>query len=119
MLSGDSALEREVRSFLPEVQVAVVKTGLEYETARLLHPTIARARIHEAARLGLADCLKSVPFRIPAPCVVEAEFQKVATATLACSIPTIIRVDDVTVRFETQDVITAQKLLRVLLKLSD
>lgn len=117
MLSGDTALEREITGLLPAAKIAVVKTGLEYETAMLLHPEVARARIREAARLGVAAVATVSPFRIPAPCIVEAEFQKVEAATLASSIPTVERVADATVRYETTDMVTAQKLLRVLLKL--
>jgi D-amino peptidase len=117
MVSGDRALEREVARFLPGARIAVVKTGLEYETAVLLHPEVARARIREAARAGVAEVSGGTVYRIAAPCRVEVEFQKVEVATLACSIPTVERVADATVRFETADMVAAQKLLRVLLKL--
>lgn len=117
MLSGDTALAREVAGFLPKAQMALVKTGLEYETAVLLHPEIARARIQEAARRGVAEAAASTAYRVPSPCMIEAEFQKVEVATLAASIPTVERIADATVRFETPDMVTAQKLLRVLLKL--
>jgi D-amino peptidase len=117
MVSGDSALEREVTRFLPGVQIAVVKTGLEYETAVLLHPELARARIREAARLGCAERSHGRPYCIAAPCTVETEFQKVEVATLASAIPTVERIADDTVRFKTADMASAQRLLRVLLKL--
>lgn len=117
MVSGDTATEREVRRFLPKAHFAVVKTGLEYETARLVHPDTARARIREAARLGISDVAESEPYCFPPRSTVEVDFQKVEAATLACSIPGIERVDDATVRFETPDAAAALKLLRVLLKL--
>jgi D-amino peptidase len=119
MLSGDTALEREAKRFLPDAEVAVVKTGLEYETARMLHPEVSRARIREAARRGVTERSGNSPYRVSAPCVIEAEYQKVGVATLACSIPTVERVDAVTVRYEAGDMVTAFKLLRVLLKLGE
>lgn len=119
MLSGDTALEREVKRFLPNVHIAVVKTGLEYETSRMLHPTVARKRIREAARAGIAALPDSAPYHMKMPCTVEAEFQKVPVATLACSIPTVERVNDMTVRFESPSAAAAFKLLRVLLKVSE
>jgi D-amino peptidase len=117
MISGDSALEREVKTFLPGVPTVVVKTSLEYETTVLLHPTVARQRIVEAARLGLERASAIAPYRIKTPCLVEAEFQNVEAATLASSVPTVSRVDDSTVRFEAEDMATAMRVLKVFLKL--
>jgi D-amino peptidase len=117
MVSGDSALEREVKGFLPTVQTAVVKTGLEYQTAKLMHPEKARTRIRDAARLALKEVAALAPYRVDTPCLVEAEFQSSETATLASSVPTVERTGAMSVRFETADAAVALKILKVLLKL--
>ena len=117
LFSGDSALEREVKAFLPAARTIVVKTGLEYETAVLLHPQRARQRIREAARAAVQGAAEVEPYRVHTPCVVEAEFQRVGVATLASSVPTVCRTGDLTVRFETTGVPEAARLLKVLLKL--
>ncbi len=117
LFSGDRALEREVQAFLPTARTAVVKDGLEHETAVLLHPDTARQRIREAARLALERGVDVPPYRVAGPCVVEAEFQRAGVATLAACIPTVDRAGDFTVRFEAPGVPEAARILKVLLKL--
>jgi D-amino peptidase len=117
MVSGDSALERDVKAFMPGVLTAVVKTSLEYETTVLLHPSLARQRIMDAACLGLERAPATAPYRVETPCLVEAEFQNLQAATLASSVPTVSRLDDSTVSFEAADMATVMRVLKVFLKL--
>jgi D-amino peptidase len=117
LISGDSSLDREIKGFLPAVQIVVVKTSLEYETAILVHPSITRDRIRQAARLALEGTSNVTPYCVETPCVIEAEFQETATATLASSVPTVARVGAATVRFEAPDAAVALKILKVFLRL--
>lgn len=65
--SGDQTITAEIREKIPECEVAVVKTALSPFFARSVHPEVARQRIYEGVRRGIARRKEIAPFVIPGP----------------------------------------------------
>jgi D-amino peptidase len=117
LISGDHALERETVSVLPTVRFVVVKTGLQRETAALIHPSVTQQEIREAARASLGSLPGAEPFRVGPPCEVEVEFQRPESASIASSVPGVSRVGGCDVHFDCADAPAALRILKVLLRL--
>lgn len=65
--SGDQTITGEIREKIPACEVAVVKEALSPFFARTVHPTVARKRIYEGVRRGIARRKEIPPFVIPGP----------------------------------------------------
>lgn len=117
LISGDRALQRETVSVLPAARYVVVKTGLQRETAVLVHPSVAQREIREAARASLESLPGAEPFHVGPPCEVEVEFQRPESASIASSVPGVTRIDGCGVRFDCADAAAALRMLKVLLRL--
>ena len=66
-VSGDKAVEKEVHSLVPEVEVAVVKEAFAPDIAIEHIPSNARKMIYEACKRGLERRKEIPPYRIPGP----------------------------------------------------
>ena len=65
--SGDQTITAEIREKVPACEVAVVKEALSPFFARTVHPTVARQRIYDGVRRGIANRKNIKPFVIPGP----------------------------------------------------
>lgn len=66
-VSGDKAVEQEVHSLVPEVEVAVVKEAFAPDIAIEHIPENARRMIYEACKRGLERVKEIPPYRVPGP----------------------------------------------------
>ena len=67
MISGDTAVCREVQKLLGDIEVAPVKTGYDCYHADCLHPVVARRLIRKKAQTALQRLGDFKPFKIPGP----------------------------------------------------
>ncbi|MBP2302065.1 M55 family metallopeptidase [Azospirillum picis] len=103
LLSGDDRFAEEVAPLFPESEQVVVKWALGQRAARSVAPSVARARIREAACRAVRRAAAIPPFRVPprtdgAPYRLEIEMNSPALADLAALIPVAERLDPVTIR---------------------
>lgn len=117
LISGDHALERETANALPTARYVVVKTTLQVETTVLLHSSVARQQIQEAAAASLEALHEAKPYRVGPPCEVEVEYQRPESACYALSVPGVSRVGDCSIRFDCADAPSALRILKVLIRL--
>ena len=118
LISGDQALERETANTLPDARYVVVKTSLQTETTVLLHSSVVRQQIQDAALASLESLRDAEPYRVGPPCEVEAQYQRPESACYASSVPGVCRVDDCTIRFGCADAPSALRILKVLMRLA-
>ena len=73
MLSGDDKLEKEVREFLPDVPVAVVKEGLGCMSALMLSPEKAKEEIRTKTIEAIKNIDKAKPYKVSSPVEMKVE----------------------------------------------
>jgi len=111
MLAGDYAATREAEAFVPGITTATVKWGVGRYGAKCLHPK-------KAAQLIKAKTKEALTKEYPKPYVVEPpvefrlEFTNSALADIAVLVPTVERVDGLTVKGVYDDYNEAMRALR-------
>ncbi len=118
LLSGDDATERSCGSLFPGARFVRVKTALGQRAARSLAPSVARARIHEAAVEAVRGCASVAPYRVAEPCKVVFELTSPTLADLCGFVPGAQRVDARTVGFDCATITDAIGWMKVCSSLS-
>lgn len=105
-LSGDQAACKEAESLVPGITTVCVKTGLGRNSAISVSAAQSRALIREGAELAINHHRDSpvVPLVWPGPFVIEKRFFQTDAADQCGALPDAQRLDDQTVRFESDDV---------------
>jgi D-amino peptidase len=116
-VSGDDRACAEAQDLVPGVETAVVKLGLAHDTADLLAPTVAQARI----RRGVERALRAAE-RPPALAWDERALRVVFTRSDFCdraaACPGVERVDARTVRIERASFRESYRVLLACLELA-
>ena len=104
-VAGDVATTLEAKELSEDIEVAAVKEAIGRTAAKCLHPDVA----HELITEGVARALKKKvePFTFEPPITVQIRFTGAKRADAAAFIPTAERLDGKTIRFKTDDYITA------------
>jgi D-amino peptidase len=87
LVTGDDVICEETRSWLPDVETAVVKYALDRYTARCLAPSVAHERIRTAACQGIRKLDSLQPYRLELPIHLEMVFADSSMAAAAATIP--------------------------------
>ncbi len=121
MVAGDDALAEEVEAWLPWAERVVVKEADGTNSAISVHPSIARQRVRDGAeravRRGAAHELQVLT--VGPPVVIEVDYARGVVADHAAIVPGAERVGDRTVRFETDDPVTAYRGFLAINRLAD
>jgi len=118
MVSGDAALDVDIREWSRGIEYVVTKRGVSTETAELVHPETVCRRIREGAARGVGRASSTPPCKLDLPCTVIVEFQRPSMAGIAAWVPTVERVDDQRVRFFASDAPQIMRTLKVFLRLT-
>lgn len=102
LLAGDKMLTEDSRGIHPKVKMVAVKDGFG-AMIRCLHPKVACDRIRQAAEEGLRQDLSDALPKLPEHFVFELSYKEHKTAAKMSAYPGCVLVDDLTVRFETDD----------------
>ena len=102
MLAGDKMLTEDSRGIHPKVKMVAVKDGFG-AMIRCLHPKVACDRIRQAAEEGLKQDLSDAVPQLPEHFVFELTYKEHKMAAKMSAYPGCVLVDDLTVRFETDD----------------
>ena len=102
LLSGDQMLLDDSKDLHPMLQTVPTKVG-EGGMVRCTHPKVTCNRIREAAKAALEQDLSKARITLPEHFVFEVSFKEHKFAARASNYPGCVRVDDRTIRFETDD----------------
>lgn len=115
MVSGDRAAIDELQNLIGEIEPAEVKVGNGVTSATVLHPSVTRDLIKEAARRGISRRDALQPYKIRRPATVEVSFFRTTDAEVAALFPGAVRTEANGVRFEVEDAIGMAKLFNGLM----
>ena len=102
LLAGDKMLTEDSRGIHPKVKMVAVKDGFG-AMIRCLHPKVACDRIRQAAEEGLKQDLSDALPQLPEHFVFELSYKEHKMAAKMSAYPGCVLVDDLTVRFESDD----------------
>jgi D-amino peptidase len=102
MLAGDQMLVDDSQELHPALHTVAVKDGFG-AMIRCLHPKVACDRIRQAAEEGLKQDLSDAVPQLPEHFVFELTYKEHKMAAKMSAYPGCVLVDDLTVRFETDD----------------
>jgi len=103
LVTGDAAVVREARSFLPRIEGAVVKTASRRDTVECLPPNEARTLISKAATNSLSNLKSFKPFRLSTPILLDIVFASPDHASLAAAMPRAKLTGDRTVSYVAEE----------------
>jgi D-amino peptidase len=109
LVAGDLATVQEAEALLGDVEGAVVKEGVDRYAARCPHPTVARAKIEEAATRAIKGIRRFKPYKPALPLRLEIDYTNTAFAAAACWIPTAQRIAPRSVAFDQPDGLALMK----------
>jgi D-amino peptidase len=111
MVAGDDGLAEEVEPWLPWAERVVVKVADGTNSAISPHPETARERVRvgaeEAIRRAIFGSMR--PLEVDRPVVIEVDYARGVVADHAAIVPGAERVGDRTVRFVSDDPVTAYR----------
>lgn len=102
-ISGDAAVAAEAKSFVPEINTAIVKWGVSRYAARCLHPKRARALIKRGAKAALANAAKIKPFKVEEPVEVKIRLASSTQAEVSSILPFVETLDGRTIKATFND----------------
>jgi len=111
MLAGDYAATCEAEAFVPGITTATVKWGVGRYGAKCLHPKKAAQLIKAKAKEALTKEYPK-PYVVEPPVEFRLEFTNSALADIAVLVPTVERVDGLTVKGVYDDYNEAMRALR-------
>jgi D-amino peptidase len=103
LVAGDDKVGREARQLLGTVETAEVKEAISRYSASCLTPKESGERIKEAAKRALA--LDAGPYRPEPPVKFEVEFTSPDMASLASTVPGVVREDSRRISYTAEDVL--------------
>jgi len=110
LVTGDDALEKEVRSTLGEdVECAVTKYALDRWTARCVALERSREAIKNQASRALSRLDSFAPHKLEGPVTLEIEFTSTSEALWASLVPGTTRKNPRTVSYTADNIVDAWK----------
>ena len=102
LLAGDKMLTEDSQGLHPKLKTVAVKDGFG-AMIRCLHPKVACDKIRAAAEEGLKQDLSDAVAQVPEHFVFELSYKEHKNAVKYSNYPGCVLVDDLTVRFESDD----------------
>lgn len=118
LVSGDAEAVKEAEQLVPNVETAVVKWPIGAYSAKSLHPTKAREIIREAVKMAITKKDQIKPVKLKGPVTVEVKLKSTGMADVAELIPTVERIDGVTVRFVSDNMVRAYRTFQAVVLIS-
>lgn len=105
MISGDDIATKEVKDFLGDVEVAVVKEAYGFHSAITLTPKVATRLIKEASRKAVSRIKKFDPYIIAGPVKLEVSFKNYQPSAVLEYLSVVERIDSHSIRFTGKDMV--------------
>lgn len=118
LFTGDAAAVAQMHEFVVEIEGVVVKEGLGRQTARSLHPQVARERIRAGAKRAIERLANIPPMRLPGRVALEVDLVTTAMADSCERVPCVDRLGPRTVGYAADEYIDAYRLFLALVDLA-
>lgn len=118
MASGDAAAMAEIKEFVPEMEVAVVKWPVGMYAARVLAPAVEQEIIRATVRRALSRLDRMTPVTFDKPTTIELTFKDTALADAAYFMPGAVRTSNYSVSFTAGDICEAYRAHFVMIALA-
>ncbi len=115
MISGDDAIVTEARELLGDIEAAVVKHAISYESARTLMPEVAYDLIREAAQRAVRHIDEFRPYVLDTPITLDVTFKNYRPSEVLAYLPIVERTDSHSIRFIGRDMVEISKFLEFML----
>ena len=112
MISGDDAAVAEARSYIGDIEGAVVKRAISFHSARTLHPEAAYRLIRATAERALRRLSDFEPVVLTLPVQLEMSLKHYRQAELLAYLRTVRRVDAHTISFTGRDIVEVSRFLQ-------
>lgn len=112
MISGDDAIVEEARSYIGDVEGAVVKWAKSFHSARTLTPEAAYDVIEAAARRAIERLDEFEPFRLTGDVEVEISFKNYRQAEILSYLAVVERIDSHSIRYVAKDMVDASMFVQ-------
>lgn len=103
LVTGDDVVCADLDAFLGDVETAVVKRAIDFNSAECLSRDEAHARIRSAAERATRRLADFQPYCPKTPTVLDIEFATYQHANLVSRIPGLTRHGDLVLRYESDD----------------
>jgi D-amino peptidase len=112
LITGCQYAAKEALDFMPSIETAVVKHTINRQTARNLSPEKARSIIKQKTAESLTRLQEIPPISLQGLFVADVTFLHSGLADAAGILPTAERLNPTTLRFETEDFVSAYRYIR-------
>jgi len=96
---GDSAVCREVKEFVPNVEGIAVKEGLSRHCAISYHPKACEKIIYDGVSSALSRAAEIKPLNLGEQITLEIDYKETSMADSACLVPGVLRLAPRTVQY--------------------
>ena len=106
MISGDNIATKEVKDFLGDVEVAVVKEAMGFHSAKTRTPAMAVKIIKEASNRAVKKIKNSKPYKLQGADVrLEVSFKNYQPSEILAYLSIVERIDSHTISFVGKDMV--------------
>jgi D-amino peptidase len=111
MISGDDAAVAEARRLIGNLEGAVVKRAISFESAATMTPEAAQKLIRERVVTALQRRRELKPYVVRAPVQLDVTFKNYRPAEMLAFLPNVQRTTAHAVRFIGRDIVEVSKFL--------
>jgi D-amino peptidase len=115
MISGDDVIMAEARALLGDIEGAVTKWALSFESARTLTPAAACDIIRATAERAVRRIRDFQPYRLREPVTLDVRFKNYRPAELLAYLPGVERTDSHSIRFVGKDMVEVSRFIEFIL----
>ncbi|UCC84978.1 MAG: M55 family metallopeptidase [Gemmatimonadota bacterium] len=115
MISGDDVIAEEIRALVGDIETAVVKWAISYQSARTLMPQAAYDLIREKVRTAVERIDEFEPYVLERPITFDVTFKNYRPSEVLAYLPIVERTDSHSIRFVGKDMIEVSMFLEFLL----
>jgi D-amino peptidase len=106
MISGDDIATAEVKDFLGDVEVAVVKEAMGFHAAKSFTPAAADKIIKQASFTAVKNLKHYQPYKLEgSPVSLEVTFKHYQPSQILAYLPIVKRIDSHTIQYEGKDMV--------------
>ncbi len=115
MISGDDVIAQEITTLLGDIETAVVKWAISYQSARTLMPAAAYALVHQKVQTALERIGDFEPYVLDRPVTLDVTFKNYRPSEVLAYLPIVERTDSHSIRFVGKDMIEVSRFLEFML----
>ncbi len=115
MISGDDVIAQEITTLLGDIETAVVKWAISYQSARTLMPAAAYALVRQKVQTALERIGDFEPYVLDRPVTLDVTFKNYRPSEVLAYLPIVERTDSHSIRFVGKDMIEVSRFLEFML----